>query len=263
MEDTSVTPTVETSNWNYLSQQNYIQQVSIECVIFGYYEKQLKVLIPKIAYKGDFWALPSGFVHQNEGTDEAAERILRERTSLKDIYLEQFRQFGQADRNSKAFMDRLIELNPEFEEDVDQSTGDYNWFTKRFISLGYYALVDIARVIPQKSIIDESITWYDVNQLPPMIMDHNKIISVALKYLRKDLDEKLIAFNLLPDTFTMKELQELYETVLGIPTQRANFQKKILGLNVLERLEKKFTGAANKAPYLYTFKKDLVSVEED
>ena len=86
-----------------------------------------------------------------------------------------------------------------------------------------------------------------------MIMDHNLMVDRALETLRRNLDEKLIGFNLLPETFTMRELQELYEAVYNKPFARNNFQKKILDLNVLERLEKKFTGAANKAPYLYRF----------
>lgn len=252
------TPTEEPSRWLNLSQQNYIHQVSIDCVIFGYEDKQLKVLIPKIDFKGDFWAIPSGFVYQDEDVDQAAERILRERTSIQDIYLEQFRVFGKADRNSREFMNRLIELNLDKVSEKHNNTkirGDYDWFTKRFISIGYYALVDISKVIPQKSFVDESIGWYNIQELPAMIMDHNQIVTTALKALRSDLDEKLTAFNLLPETFTMKEVQELYEAIFDKAFVRTNFQKMILELNVLERLEKKFTGAANKAPYLYRFKK--------
>lgn len=237
------------------SQQNYIHQVSIDCVIFGYHDRQLKVLIPKINFKGNFWALPSGFVYQHEDIDQAAERILRERTGIHDIYLEQFRVFGKAGRNSMEFLDRLIELNPEKLGEKRHKQQEYDWFTQRFISIGYYALVDIQKVIPQKTNLDESIEWYPLQELPAMIMDHNQIVASALQALRSDLGEKLNAFNLLPDTFTMKEVQELYETIFDKPFVRTNFQKMILDLNVLERLEKKFTGAANKAPYLYTFKK--------
>jgi 8-oxo-dGTP diphosphatase len=244
--------------WTNLSQQNYIHQVSIDCVIFGYEDKQLKVLIPKIAFKGNFWALPGGFVYQDEDVDQAAERTLRERTSIKDVYLEQFRVFGKADRSSKEFINRLRDLNfaHSIGKNVDDNPqSDYDWFTKRFISIGYYALVDINKVIPQKNAIDESINWYNLNDIPPMVMDHNLIVETALKALRSHLDEKLNAFNLLPETFTMKEVQEVYEAICGKTFVRTNFQKMILDLNVLERLEKKFTGAANKAPYLYRFKK--------
>lgn len=238
-----------------LSEQNYIQQLSIDCVIFGYQKKQLKVLVPKLKFKGDFFALPSGFIYQGEDIDEAARRILQDRTSIKDIYLEQFHVFGRADRSSLTFMDTLLALNPTMQIQEQRNRQEYEWFTRRFISIGYYALVDINQVVPQKHTIDQSIAWYDVRQLPSLIMDHNQIVESAIDALRLTLDQKLSAFNLLPETFTMKEVQEVYEAIFDRPFARNNFQKKILDLNVLERLEKKFTGAANKAPYLYRFQK--------
>lgn len=240
---------------NNPSQQNYIQQLSIDCVIFGYHNKELKVLVPRLNFAGEFWALPGGFVHQDEDIDKAADRILQQRTGISEIYLDQFHVFGKAARNSLDFMDKLISLNPLKMESGDQNRQDYDWFTKRFISIGYYALVDINKVIPQKTELDESIYWYNVKDLPEMIIDHNYIVAKALDTLRFHLDEKLNGFNLLPETFTMKEVQELYETIFDKPFARNNFQKKILDLNVLERLEKKFTGAANKAPFLYRIKK--------
>jgi hypothetical protein len=91
-----------------------------------------------------------------------------------------------------------------------------------------------------------------------MVYDHNEILRHGLESLRQNLDEKLIGFNLLPETFTMKEVQELYEAVYAKAFTASNFQKKILELDVLERLEKKFTGAQNKAPYLYRFKNNAV-----
>jgi len=105
--------------------------------------------------------------------------------------------------------------------------------------------------------LDASVGWYNVKELPKMIMDHNEMVAAALEALRQNLDQKLIGFNLLPETFTMREVQELYEAVYDKPFARNNFQKKMLDLNVLERLEKKFTGAQNKAPYLYRFRKEL------
>jgi hypothetical protein len=87
-----------------------------------------------------------------------------------------------------------------------------------------------------------------------MIFDHREMIDKALESLRANLDTKLVGFNLLPETFTMPELQSLYETVLGYPLRRNNFQRKMLGMDILERIEKLYTGAANKAPYLYKFK---------
>ena len=210
---------IASTRWFNLSQQNFIPQVSIDCVIFGYQNRQLKVLIPKLSYTGDFFVLPSGFVLQDEDIDEAAHRILSERTSIDGIYLEQFQVFGKANRNSKEFINLLKDLNLEYIKQMGisaeelENNKDYDWFTKRFISIGYYALVDINRVIPQLSILDESIEWYDIHELPTLVMDHNEILEKALKALRKDIDEKLNIFNLLPEKFTIADVQEIYETV--------------------------------------------------
>lgn len=245
--------------YDNLPEQNYIEQLSIDCVIFGYENRRLKVLVPKLNFKGDFWVLPSGFIRQDEGIDEAAYRILKQRTGIGDIYLQQFHVFGKAGRRNKKFLDKMLELNPSLQLKELSHQAQYNWFTRRFISIGYYALVDITKVTPQKIEIDESIHWYDIQELPELIMDHREMVEKALHTLRRDLDEKLNAFNLLPDTFTMKEVQRLYESIYDRPFVRSNFQKKILGLEVLERLGKQFTGAANKAPYLYRFKKKLTA----
>lgn len=239
------------------SEQGYIQQLSIDCVIFGYHDSLLSVLVPKLNFRGDFWALPSGFIYQNEGIDEAARRILEDRTGIKDIYLEQFRVFGNSPRSNIRFLERLIELNADTLGDERFDRKEFDWITRRFVSIGYYALVDINKVVPRKTDLDESIDWYPVRDLPPMIMDHAEMVSCALETLQLNLDQKLIAFNLLPETFTMRELQELYESIFDRAFARNNFQKKILDLNVLERLEKKFTGAANKAPFLYRFRKGI------
>ena len=174
---------------------------------------------------------------------------------MKDIFLEQFRVFGQTERVNKEVFEELSPLNIELMENLPFNENDINWLKGRFVSIGYYALVDINKVNPQKGNFDDSIDWYNIKDLPKMIMDHNGIVTYALETLQQNLDHKLIGFNLLPETFTMKEVQELYEAIYDKPFARNNFQKKILDLNVLERLEKKFTGAANKAPFLYMFRK--------
>ena len=238
-----------------LNKKDYIPQVSIDCVIFGYRDKELKVLVSKLNLEGNFWSLAGGFVNQKEDIDTAAYRILHERTGITEIYLEQFYIFGKAARNNIAFLEKVMALNPPTGDQQGITREIYDWFNNRFVSIGYYALVDINKVIPQKAQLDKVIDWYHVKDLPDLIMDHNEIVIKALESLRENLDQKLIAFNLLPETFTMKEVQELYEAIYDKPFARNNFQKKILDLNVLERLEKKFTGAANKAPYLYRFRK--------
>ena len=239
-----------------LQNTDYIRQLSIDCVIFGYREGKLHVLLPKLATLKDYFGLPGGFVRQTEDIDEAARRVLSDRTGLTDIYLEQFRVFGKARRSNDALVKRLLEAEPEVPGAGEWISANREWLTSRFVSIGYYALVDISKVTPKKTEIDVSVEWYPVANLPPMILDHAVIAGEALKSLRRDLDEKLIAFNLLPEKFTMKELRLLYEAVYDRPFRRNNFQKKMLDLGVLERLEKKFTGASNRAPYLYRFGRD-------
>lgn len=234
--------------------QKLIAQLSIDCVVFGYKEKELKVLVPTLDLVEGVCTLPGGFIYQNESIDQAAHRILRERTGLKNLFLEQFRVFGTANRSNNEVSDRLNDLIKASDAKNRFDLSDIEWLRQRFVSIGYYALVDVDKVAPQKTELDKSIDWYNIADLPKMIMDHNDMVFYALETLRENLDKKLIAFNFLPEKFTMKELKSLYETVYDKPFRRGNFQKKILDLNVLERLGKKYTGAANKAPYLYRFK---------
>ncbi len=239
---------------NILNKEDYIEQVSIDCVILGFHDRQLRVLLPKIKLKKNIWTLPGGFILQNESLDDAALRILAERTGIRDIYLEQFKVFGSLERSSPALMNEIMEFHQGTFAKLGLTVDDVKWLERRFVSIGYYALVDIHKVVPVCSELDESCEWYDIKELPPLAFDHAEVVIKALESLRLMLNHKLIGFNLLPETFTMKEVQDLYETILDKPFRRNNFQKMILDLDILERLEKKFTGAANKAPYLYRFK---------
>ena len=218
---------------NAFDSKNFIHQLSIDCVIFGYKEAELKVLIPKIALKTPLYTLPGGFIYQEESIDNAAKRILEERTGLNEIYLEQYRVFGNENRINSDLLTNLAEFSDKMRQSALEEYG-INWFSKRFISIGYYALVDINKVNTEIGEMDESVEWYSIKALPKLIMDHNEMVEKALDTLRSNLDEKLIGFNLLPETFTMREVQELYEAVYDKPFARNNFQKKILDLGVLE-----------------------------
>lgn len=228
------------------NKDQFIEHLSIDCVILGFHDNTLKVLLPEFTGTEDF-VLPGGYLRIDEGIDDAANRILFERTGLKDIYLEQFACFGNSDRNVKETMMKFMKANNITDEDNP-------WVTQRFITIGYYALVDYTLVKPIENTPEANTRWFDINELPSIGFDHLEIIQKALENLRRALDYKVVGSNLLPEKFTMKELQSLYETILGKEIRRSNFQKKILDMEILERLEKKFTGAANKAPYLYKFK---------
>ncbi|MEA5258210.1 NUDIX domain-containing protein [Arcicella aquatica] len=230
-----------------IDESKYIQQLSIDCVIFGFHGEQLKVLLPKVKQL-ELWSLPGGYVLKKEDIEAAAQRILEERTGLRDIYLEQFYVFGRANRSTGETLKKVLLANSiQIPED--------SWVFERFISIGYYALVDFSKVNTKIGIYDEACEWHDIHQLPNLAFDHAEIIQKALETLRFMLDDKLVGLNLLPETFTMKELQILYETILDKPLRRDNFQRKVLTMGILERIEKKFTGAAHKAPYLYKFVK--------
>ena len=242
---------------------NYISHLSIDCVVFGFEERELKVLIAKFKFGNGSWTLPGGYINKNESIDAAAQRILKNRTRLDNVYLEQFRVFGNENRIAKSrYKDVLKEQLNKFD---DQRFNDrvLEWMTSRFVSIGYYALVEINKVNPQPGEFDEYLEWRSVKDIPEMIHDHAEILTYALEALRQDLDKKLIGFNLLPETFTIREVQHLYEAVYDRPFAINNFQKKIMDLNVLERLHKKFTGAANTAPYLYRFKKTGINLEQE
>lgn len=226
-----------------------LPNISIDCVIFGFHDHQLKVLSVRFK-KTEFNALPGGFVYLEEGVEQAARRILEERTGLKEIYLEQFYVFGQADRKNTDSHRRFLEENG-IEAD------DGHWLLQRFISIGYYALVDFSKVTLRADSLSEWCQWFEISDLPPLIMDHAEIVQKALKTLRLRLDYSLSAFTLLPETFTMSELQTLYETIQNRKLLRTNFQRKILSMDILERIDKKWTGGAHKAPYLYRLRSDV------
>jgi len=237
-----------------LHDTNYIPQLSIDCVVFGYSEGKLKVLVAKIKSMEATWTLPGGFVRQTEDLVQAAHRITLERTGITTPFLDQFGAFGAADRINVALLDKMTTQWLALGEEPMAEADFRAWFSKRFVSLGFYALVDIQQVNLQAGPFDESVDWYPVDQLPHLIMDHAAMVAGALATLREHLDRKLIAFELLPETFTMRSLQEVYEAVYDRPFARNNFQKKMLDLGVLERLDKVYSGAAHKAPFLYRFK---------
>jgi ADP-ribose pyrophosphatase YjhB (NUDIX family) len=224
----------------------YIPNLSYDSVIFGFSGEKLKILILEYHNTGTF-ALPGGFVRKDEPLESAVKRGLSEQTGIEKIYLEQFQTFGSMERSDPASMRRIFE-----EQGIN--LGDH-WMFERFITVGYYALINYETVSPEPDYFSDSIDWYDYDSLPKLMQDHNFIVTKALEHLRTHLDQRLLSFNLLPDFFTMKELQQVYESILGEQQNRANFQRKMLGLGILERHEKLFLGGSHKAPFLYSFKK--------
>ena len=229
-----------------LEKKDFIPNLSYDCVIFGFNGKQLKILILEYHNTGLF-ALPGGFIKRNEGLDEAVIQGVKKRTGLDDIYLEQFHTFGSMSRSDPEAMKRIVEENTTH-------TTENDWLFDRFISISYYALINYDEVSPVPDALSDSINWYAINELPLLMMDHRTIVAKALEVLQNNLERKLVGINLLPSKFTMKQLQKVYEAILGEELRRTTFQRRILGMNILERHEKLFQGKPHKAPYLYSFR---------
>ena len=228
-----------------MAQSEFLKHIAYDSVVFGFSGQKLKILIMKYHNTGLF-ALPGGFVRMDENLNDAVRRGLNERTGLENIYLEQFYTFGDVARYKPEVMETILLAN-------NKTIGNLDWLLERFISIAYYALINYEKVVPTPDALSDSCEWYDVDSLPNLMLDHQEIVNKALQTLRLNLDKKLVGMNLLPNLFTMKELQSVYEAILGEKLHRGTFQRKILGLNILIRHEKQFSGAAHKAPFLYSF----------
>ncbi len=224
---------------------NFIPHLAYDSVVFGFSGDKLKILIMEYHNTGLF-ALPGGFIRMTENLDDAVKRGLFERTGLKDIYLEQFYTFGSLERHQPQVMQTIITANGL------PRTG-HSWLLDRYVTVAYYALINYKLVVPRPDEISDSCTWYNLDALPTLILDHQHIVDKALHALRGNLDSHLVGLNLLPPVFTMNDLQKVYEVILGEKLHRGAFQRKMLSLGILERQAKKYSGGAHKAPYVYTF----------
>lgn len=231
-----------------IDEKNLQPGFSVDCVILGFHDNQLKVLLLKPKY-AESWALPGGFVQKDEDVDQAAIRVLNARTGLENIFLRQFHLFGAKERNNN-------ELNKKAVTFLQFEGKNSDFMLQRFVTLGYYAMVDFSSTIPEPDYLSESCEWKHITDIPSMILDHREIIDKALNTLRSKLNNEPAGYNLLNEKFTIPELQALYETLLGKKLDRRNFLRKILSYNILIKLDEKKKGGAHKAPNLYRFDKE-------
>ena len=223
----------------------YQPGISVDCTIFGFHENVLKVLLLKVK-QANKWALPGGFIYKEETIDKAAYRVLQERTGVENIFLQQFNAFGDPNRSDATIhQNRYLEYGIKIPKD--------NWLLQRFVTIGFYALIDFTEVDINDANSDEGAEWIDINKLSNLMMDHEAIVLKALESLRTQLAYLPIGRNLLPKKFTMPELQKLYETILDQKLDRRNFQRKMIGFGILNKLTETRKGGAHKAPFLYTF----------
>src|SRR6476620_10250477 len=159
--------------------EKYLRHISVDCIIFGFHANELKVLLLHAKYAGQ-WALPGGFILKEEHMDEAAQRILKERTGLDDIYMKQFYVFGDPERSTR-------KINEQFLKNVGGNAGE-SWMFERFITVGYSALVDFSKVQPVADVFSSSCEWFNIHEIPVMILDHQDILKKALENLQLQLN---------------------------------------------------------------------------
>lgn len=235
-----------------VSADEILAGIAVDCVIVGFHNKTLKVLLNK--FNGyDRWMVPGGFVFKDEDIDDAAYRILRVRTGLDNIYLRQFHVFGDNNRVEKEeSLASLLSNNLSIEE------AENHWAFQRFIGAAYYALVDYSKAKIANTSMDES-RWFDISDVPEKLYaDHNKILEMGLDAIREHLNTIPVDYELLPEKFTMSELRSVYETILGRPLDRRNFQKRMLQSDYIVKLSETKDGHKYKgATLLHLIRKSI------
>lgn len=227
-----------------------IPNVSVDCVVFGFDHGKLNVLLTERkledADSGNVlltdYTVQGHHVLEGEDLDQAAKRVLEDKTGLKNIYLKQFYTFGGLDRMSG-------ERDQLWVKKTNPKIADY------VVSVGYYSLVDSTCVSPDQQ--HQQTRWFHVNKLPQLGFDHKKIINKALEILRLELIREPIGFELLSEKFTITELQKLYEAILGVKMDRRNFRKKVAQMKYVIPLDEKQTGVAHKPAQVFIFSKDV------
>lgn len=200
--------------------------VATDCIIFGFEDGKLKLLVFKRRVEplmGE-WSLIGSFVKLNEDVDEAAQRVLEEITGLKNIFMEQLKSYGAANRD------------PGY----------------RCVSIGQYALIRINDY--DKELVEKhGAHWYDIDELPNLVLDHNQMVIDALEKLKQKARYQPLGFELLPEKFTIPQLQQLYEAIYQKELDARNFRKKALSNNVLIKLEEKDKTSSRRGAFLYKF----------
>ena len=201
--------------------------LTVDCVVFGLDEEDLKILLIQRdlpPFEGQ-WALPGGFVRLDETLEEAALRELSEETGIRNVYLEQLYTIGELDRDPR----------------------------ERVVTVTYYALVKLSDHRVQAATDARNVAWFAMDDLPSLAFDHERIVEMGHDRLRGKVRYQPIGFELLPNKFTLRQLQHLYEVVLDRELDKRNFRKKILSMDILIELDEVETDVAHRAARLYRF----------
>lgn len=203
--------------------------VTVDVIIFTIQDDELKVVLVKRKawpFEGQ-WALPGGFVKMDESLEDAAIRELSEETGVKDVYLEQLYSFGEPKRDPRT----------------------------RVITISYFALINSEKIRLMAATDVSDVKWFSVKHLPAVAFDHKQIIDYALQRLRWKLEYTNVAYSLLPEKFTLTDLQRAYEVILDRKLDKRNFRKKIVSLNILKDTKETTQDVSHRPAKLYTFKK--------
>ena len=202
---------------------------AVDCIIFGFDEEDLKILLIKRDFEPEKgkWSLMGGFMKKDETFDQAANRVLFGLTGFHDIFMEQLYTFSEMDRDP----------------------------VERTISVAYYALINI-KDHDEELIEKYSAKWFSISKAPKLIFDHDRMVERAILRLRRRTTTGPVGFDLLPEKFTMRQLQKLYEAILDEKLDKRNFVNKINSLDILIKLDEKDMKTSKKGSYLYTFDKE-------
>lgn len=216
---------------SYYSQHNKAF-VAVDCIIFGFEDNKLKLLLGKRKMdpgRGE-WSLYGGFVDATESVDEAANRVLFELTGLRDLYMKQVHTFGAVERDPG----------------------------ERVISVAYCALINV-KDYDRHLLEEHGVQWVELNKMPRLYSDHNDMVKRAITLLRRRINTEPLSFNLLPDLFTLTQLQHVYEAVLGEEIDKRNFRKRIKSIDFIEKTELIDKLTSKRGAALYRFNKRMYS----
>jgi 8-oxo-dGTP diphosphatase len=227
---------------------DYRANVTVDCAIFGYHNGALHLLLVKNKIVTQ-WCMPGGFVKKTESLDQAAARLTAERTGLENLFLKQFKTFGDPGRNDHrgAFdEDKLYEL-------VGVRIDENSWLMGETVSVGFYAITDIVNATPKADFLSSECRWFPVDQLPKLAFDHDEMAREALFAMRMHLYHFPIGKSLLQQKFTLKEIKRFYEVMSGKQLNPSNFPNKLISLGLIVKLDEKLKIGAHRSPTYYKF----------